>query len=254
MRQLVMILILVHSSSFGRNFKPDFIDKLNVSRLSDLKAGAISEKIRIDGIYTRDLDFGYSQSIISIIKWTPKKSVFFKYVVISKSDSILFGRLYREKVEFIELSQISNVVIKTNQLNDFLLKHNSFYKTNFTQNELINSISNLIMVGFSCGIGGNPNKEAMILKTLLSERDKEILTKWLKTPNIEIQFYAVTGLSYMEKNGEPLTDEQKMLMQHILNRDTKVYYCSGCIEYGPLRTAKQLIEMAEGQISYWINR
>jgi hypothetical protein len=79
-----------------------------------------------------------------------------------------------------------------------------------------------------CGVAGSPPAMRKELDTLLADKNQEVLTNWLKSPNVEKQVYAIDGFYQLKQNGYKQTGEQQKLIDVIKKKKGQINTCSGC--------------------------
>jgi|GEM_PF-3358367 hypothetical protein len=88
-----------------------------------------------------------------------------------------------------------------------------------------------IVYGAGCGIAGQDPDYRKTLNIYVAATSTSMLDKWMLSPTIEIQMYALDGFNQLVQKGYKLTKEEQRLIEIILNKSGYVNTCGGCI-YG----------------------
>ncbi|MCO4294322.1 hypothetical protein NF867_15780 [Solitalea sp. MAHUQ-68] len=181
----------------------------------------------------RNLDFGYRQIIHEFkFDYSTSKGSYYKggqIFLLVKNDSIVFGKVnqlhWRNTIEkSVEFS------VNTYSLTQYLEQHNTYYKCKLTQKMLQKDLSTIYFYSFACGDGSMTGpKESTKTLNWVSFKNKSALNKWLRSTNCELQAYAVDGLLTIKKNGDDLTSKEMEIIEHLLNRNSTIINCSGCL-------------------------
>ncbi|MNZ75869.1 hypothetical protein D3C78_943570 [compost metagenome] len=192
----------------------------------------------------RDFDFGYQQ-VVHDFDFTYSGSSYqsFQVFLLVKNDSIVFGKVnmigdnWRKKV--VEKDTLFSV--NPLLLNQYLHDHNVLYNTALSLKKLQAYITSDYFYSFACGDGSTtgPKESAKVLSWIEFE-NKQALNKWLRSANCELQAYAINGLLSIKKNGGSLTSEEERIIQHLLDRNSLVVNCSGCL-MGLVKPIQQLL-------------
>ncbi len=231
MKQSLIILTFLISISATAEPWDKLVNELTDSRtLTELKESKSDFYSRHDRTpLTRNLDFGYEHTVWEFDFVHGNYSTDFKISVISMNDSIVFGRLERlhwrgRTEESIEFSTIEK------ELENLVSQHNSFFSTNYEIDEFISELSEEYYYSLGCGETGSerPKEADKMLKWTKIENINK-LTKWLCSPNYELQAYAIDGLTRIEEAGNSLPDHVLTLIEHLRTRNSVVINCSGCL-------------------------
>ena len=196
--------------------------------------------------FKRNVDFGYKHVFhdFSYNYSTSTGSYYkdFRFYALVKNDTICFGRIeqlhWSNRVEKRVDFQRLNI-----RLSDYVKMHNNLYKTRIDTKDLINELTKMRYFSFCCGDGcSHKPKEAKKLLRFIKQRSIKKIKSWLTNPNPEIQAYAVWGLKNIEKKGYELTAHEKKNVNHLLERNTLIYNCAGCL-MGLQTPLKELIEI-----------
>lgn len=192
----------------------------------------------------RDLDFGYQQVIHDFnFTYSGSSSQPFQVFLLVKNDSIVFGKVYllgdswRKKVVEKDTSFSVNHLL----LNQYIHDHNALYNTNLSLKRFEEDITSDYFYSFACGDASTtgPKESAKVLSWIEFE-NKQALNKWLRSANCELQAYAINGLLRIKKNGGQLTSDEERVIQHILNRNSLIVHCAGCL-IGLVEPIQQLL-------------
>jgi hypothetical protein len=111
-----------------------------------------------------------------------------------------------------------------------LTQYNSFYDAYFRFPEFIKELTRDLYFSLGCGeTGGDLPPQAKQMVKWVEAGKIGKLVEWLKSPNFELQAYAVQGLMLIQKKGIQL--EQKVIdaIDHLKKRNSIILHCSGCI-------------------------
>tara|TARA_R110002051_G_scaffold269644_1_gene329859 strand:- start:245 stop:985 length:741 start_codon:yes stop_codon:yes gene_type:complete len=233
MRTLIIILSLIYIQSVnGQNNVTElksFIEKIE-------KADSILEKIKkasfqnldVIGVYSeldREIDFGFQQHRIKVL---PISGLDLKLNFISKNGVIIYGWISEYKSNSKKHQNIEPFKESADFLEQYLSKHNEFYKSDFDQLDFENQILSEYIVGFGCGFTGDEiSKESKQTLKYSENKNVDKLNEFLISIAPELQTLGTIGLLKIGK----ISDEQKKIIQHLKNRNSEVNTCAGCI-YG----------------------
>jgi len=169
-----------------------------------------------------EFDYDYSTSTGSYYQG-------FRFYAIVKNDSIIFGRLeqihWRGRVERrVDFKRLDN------KLSQCVDTYKDFYKTSLTNDSFIEELTKIRYFSFCCGdaCASKPREAKQIIRYVNSNRRKKI-DSWLINPNPEMQAYAIWGIKRLEKNGKRQTNFEKRIINHLMEKNTLIYNCSGCL-------------------------
>ena len=211
----------------------------NVEQLSNLKAVKF-ESLSIITTFDelkRKIDFGYEHHRILIMSWNGE----LKLNIISRDQKIKIVWLSEFNSSKEMHSNILTIVKDSIFLENYISKHNKFYQTKLTHSDFKNQTLEEIVVGFGCGeVGLDIPKESQRTLRLAKKRNRKELNKYLTSFSLELQTLGAIGLLKIGK----LSNEQKLIIEHLKKRNSVIYSCSGCL-YGIGETFSELIKYYE---------
>ena len=208
-------------------------DSIKIQNIKNTKFEKITDIQEYHHSVTRLLDFGLIESIYELrfsypfdIHYVKGRNVFiFLFYLHGKEvGKIIDYAQYKD-----EEKQISSKL--DSGINDYIVKHNLFYKTNYSQKKFIDDIITKNVYGDYCGYSGSKNDKMFDLE-LEKLSNVESYVNWMKSFNPEKQMWGYDQIQYLLRKEliELETDEQK-IFTHIKNRNTILETCSGC-EFG----------------------
>jgi hypothetical protein len=205
----------------------ELTDSKTLNELKEAKSNFYSRHDRTP--LTRSLDFGYEHTVWEFDFIHGNYSTDFKLSIISENDKIIFGKLerlhWRGRTE--ETYEFS--VLET-ELQNLVNEHNTFYTTEYEVDEFLKELNQDFYFSLGCGeTGSNRPKEADKMLKWAEKNNIKKLSKWLYSPNHELQAYAIDGLARIEESGKSIPDQQKMIIEHLRNRNSIVINCAGCL-------------------------
>ncbi|MBF0762586.1 hypothetical protein IR148_16225 [Dysgonomonas mossii] len=182
---------------------------------------------------TRDLDFGLKESILGLVSSFHKGNIgLSKYKMsdihlLTKNDSVIaiIGEIpnYKTSIYFNKI-----------EVNKYIRKHDSFYQTKTTVNDLRNDLLKDEYYGYICGeapvIYEIPQYNGLSFDNL---KNINQFRYWLRSYNPELQTYGVDALSYLykkkysDKNDEKVKQDRSII-KYIKQRNSILNTCSGC--------------------------
>lgn len=207
----------------------------NTEQVLNLKAVKFDslDMIEIFHDLNRKLDFGFEHQRISTMTWT--------------GDLILniISRKGRIKIIWISAFDSNNektkIIKDSGFLSTYISKHNELYKTEQTESDLKEQILAEYVVGFGCGLSGNQiSKESKKSIQWTKRKSERKLNNYLTSISPELQTLGAIGLLKIGK----LDSEQKRLIEHLKNRNSVIFSCSGCL-YGIGETFNERIDYYE---------
>jgi hypothetical protein len=85
-----------------------------------------------------------------------------------------------------------------------------------------------IVYGVRCGKAPRPPKYRKLMEALVASADTTTLNRWITSPNAEMQLYALEALGRSRDEGCELSNEQRRLMDVVLQKKGTIHYCYGC--------------------------
>tara|TARA_R100000306_G_C4375449_1_gene141762 strand:+ start:64 stop:801 length:738 start_codon:yes stop_codon:yes gene_type:complete len=240
---IILTLFIIQSIKGQSNLADlrNFLDKTeNVSELSNLK-NVKFDSLSILTTYTeldRKIDFGFTHIRILIM---PYSSWDLKLNLISKKGEIQIAWISEFDPSKNKLLKTVTVNKNSEFLSKYLIQHNEFYKTKLTESDFESQTINEYVVGFGCSIDGlDIPKESKKMLKLVKRKNRKELNKYLTSFSPELQTLGTIGLLKIGK----ITAEEKHLIDHLKNRNSVIFSCSGC-SYGIGETFSERIEYYE---------
>lgn len=242
MKYSLIILILLLSVSATAEPWDKLVNELTSKRtLTELKGAKAKFYSRHDRTpLTRSLDFEYEHTFWEFDFIHGNYSTNFRLHLITRNDSIIFGNLERlhwkgRVAESIKFS------INEFQLGNLVNNHNDFYSTSYSTDRFINELTTNYYFSLGCGDTGSsrPKEAEQMLKWAKSNNIKK-LSNWLRSPNYELQAYAIEGLTRIKEGGKTIPENLEDTVEHLLNRNSIVINCAGCL-MGLKTPIKQLL-------------
>jgi hypothetical protein len=231
MKQILLILIILISIS--ANAEP--LDKLvqeitSTQTLTELKIAKTKFYSRHNRTpLTRNMNFSYEHTLWEFEYVHGNYSTDFRLFVITRNDSIIFGRLeqlhWRGRTE-----KTYNFSINNNKLEDLVNHHNNFYLTSYSINKFIDDITQDYYFSLGCGETASyrPKEANKMIRWVESNNIKK-LSNWLRSPNYELQAYGIEGLIRIKENGKPIPENLEKIIKYLRDRNNVVVNCAGCL-------------------------
>ncbi|PZU90929.1 MAG: hypothetical protein DI529_01590 [Chryseobacterium sp.] len=240
-KKIFLLLILV---SFGNlycqkdNYEvakkefENFIFSSDSIKIQNIKNEKFKKIIDIQEYYhyvTRLLDFGLTESVYELR---------FMY----SSNHILKGRGVELHIFYLGEKEIGKIIDYSQYkdeekqisskfdsvINNYIVKHNHFYKTNYSQKNFIDDIITKNVYGDYCGYSGSKNEKMFDLE-LEKLNNVESYVNWMKSFNPEKQMWGYDQIQYLL--GKELIDleaDEQKIFTHIKSRNAIIQTCSGC--------------------------
>ncbi len=208
-------------------------DSIKIQNIKNEKFEKIIDIQEYHHSVTRLLDFGLTESVYELrfsypfdIHYVKGRNVF---IFLFYLDGKEVGKIVDYAQYKDEEKQISGKF--DSEINNYILKHNHFYKTNYSQKNFIDDIITKSVYGDYCGYSGSKNEEMFDLD-LEKLNNVESYVNWMKSFNPEKQMWGYDQIQYLlgKELIELETYEQK-IFDHIKNRNAIIETCSGC-EFG----------------------
>ncbi len=246
MRTLIIILSFIYVQSvYGQNNVTELkavLEKIEQSNSVEQKIKTADfQNLDIIGVYKeldRKIDFEFQQHRIVVM---PISGLDLKINFISKDGIIVYGLISEYKSANKKHLNIEVFKESSDFIEDYVSKHNKFYKSNFNQSDFEKQFLSEYIVGFGCGFAGDEiSKESN--ESLKYSKDKNIekLNAFLTSFSPELQTLGTIGLLKIGK----ISDEQNKIIKHLKNRNSNINSCAGCI-YGLEYPFKTMIKRYE---------
>ncbi|MDC6363490.1 MULTISPECIES: hypothetical protein [Flavobacteriaceae] len=217
--------IKLHLQSF------DYVQELK--SLRGKKFGSF-ETLVITDLLKRKLDFGYEHHRYILL---PVSGNELRLNILVKNDSIIHGWLSYFNSVKKRHSHISEFKSDPIVVEDYVHRHNKFYKSKLGVIDFQEQLIEEYLVGFGCGYTGRDTspktKESM---GWVKQRKKHKLNGNLISFSPELQTLGAMGLMSLNK----LNDEQNRIIQHLLQRNSVINSCLADI-YGMGETFSERI-------------
>ncbi len=216
----------------GQNYFTELkslLEKIENSDSVDQKIKSENFKnLDLIGVYVelnRKIDFDYEQHRIKVLHLSGQD---LKINFISKNGKIIYGWISEYDEDEEKHSKLTEFKRTIGFLENYTLKHNELYNSEFDQKVFEKQILAEYIVGFGCGFGGNETSLESEQSIYYSE-NKDIggLNELLKSFSPELQTLGTIGLLKIAK----VNNEQKIIIEHLKNRNSEINTCAGCI-YG----------------------
>jgi len=241
---LIILTLFIFQSIKGQNNLADLrnhIEKTeNVSKLSKLKTVTF-DSLSILTTFNeleRQIDFGFEHHRILVMPYSGWE---LKLNLISKNGKIQIAWI--SEFDSNKEKHMNTLTITKNSdfLKEYVKNHNKFYKNELTESDFEKQILNEYVVGFGCSINGlDIPKESKRMLKFVKRKSREKLNKYLTSFSPELQTLGTIGLLKIGK----ITAEQNRLIEHLKNRNSVIFSCSGC-SYGIEETFNERIEYYE---------
>lgn len=100
------------------------------------------------------------------------------------------------------------------------------YKTELNSPDLLND---KIVYGIICtNAGAEPEYRGKIM-ALLSKNNIIEIRKWLTSPNVEKQVYAIDAIKLLERNGRKITSDEYAIIKLVKSKKGNLNTCFGCV-------------------------
>ncbi|WP_298119604.1 hypothetical protein [Flavobacterium sp.] len=112
---------------------------------------------------------------------------------------------------------------------NFLFNRNSDYNSNKKINDIYDEISTTETFAMHCGDGSPTTDRGKLVYALVKNNNIKKLNLMLKNINCEIQAFGVEGFKILKEKGIVIPDEPTVLIENIINRNSELEICLGCI-------------------------
>lgn len=227
---LIILTFLISIAASGEPWDKMLLELTSSKTLGEIKQVRSKFYSRMDySPLTRTMDFGYENTVWEFDFINGAYSTNFKLSIISRNDSIVFGKIeqlhWRGNTE-----EISRFSVIERELENLVNSHNTFYSTNYKVVEFIDELMEDHYFSLGCGETGSDYPiESVKMQDWAKSNNIKKLRKWLTSPNFELQAYAVAGLSRIEETGSPIPEELTAIIEHLRNRNSAIINCSGCL-------------------------
>lgn len=226
---ITLILLISVSATAGpwNKLVNELTSKRTLTELKNAKAKFYSRQDRTP--LTRSLDFGYEHTSWEFNFIHGNYSTDFILHLITKNDSIVFGKLERLHWKG-RVSESIKFAIDEFHIRKLVNQHNRFYSTFYDTDKFINELTTNYYFSLGCGDteSHRPKEAEQMLKWAKSHSIKK-LSKWLRSPNYELQAYAIEGLTRIREDGKILPKNLDEIIEHLLGRNCLIINCSGCL-------------------------
>ena len=240
-RIFILLFISIFSNLFCQNSDFEkaksefekFIFSADSTKIQNIKNQKFENIIGIENYYhriTRSIDFKLSESIYELRFSYP----FEKRYVRGRGVKIHFYYFSGKQIGIIiDYDQYKNELKKVSSkfeynIQKFIDKHNSFYKTKFSINEFINDSLLNTVYGDYCGYSGEKYLTQYEIE-LENIENSDKYVEWMKSFNLEKQMWGYNQIQYLIKtNLIELEPEEEKIYNHIQQRNAIIETCSGC--------------------------
>ncbi len=206
-------------------------DSIKIQNIKNEKFEKIIDIQEYHHSVTRLLDFGLTESIYELrfsypfdIHYVKGRNVF---IFLFYLDGKEVGKIVDYAQYKDEAKQISSKF--NSEFINYILKHNSFYKTKTNEDDFLKDILNRKVYGDSCGYEMTRIKKIDDVETDKIENvDKYI--KWMESYNPELQMWGYSEIKkLLTKNLIELESDELKIYNHIKERNLVIETCSGCM-------------------------
>ena len=209
MRKILLILTIFVSTSANAEPWDKLVNQLTSTQtLTDLKSAKEQFYSRHDRTpLTRTLNFEYKFTVWEFDFIYGNYSTDFQLYVVTKNDSIIFGRLERLHWRG-RTRKVHKFSINESQLQNLVKQHNVFYSSSYSVNRFINELTEDSYFSLGCGeTASNKPMEAKRMLRWAKSRNVKKLSNWLKSPNYELQAYAIEGLTRIKEKDVSIPED-----------------------------------------------
>lgn len=233
MKYLVVGLALLLNSFARATPRENFIQELLACKNLDGIKAVHSKYIFLppESFSNRPFDFGYTYAVWECEFIDGNYFVDFRLTLILEEDSIVYGEIGQKKKNRYWVVQ-GYFPMHQQRIQNLLAQYNSFYDTNYRLPEFIKELMHDFYYSLGCGETGSdlPLQAKQMLRWVETGNLRK-LVEWVKSPNFELQAYAVEGLIRIRKKGIQLDKKVLEMIDHLKKRNSIILHCSGCI-YG----------------------
>ncbi|GEM_PF-3552348 len=232
MKHLLVILAIWLYNDARSSTREKFVQELLASKNLEGIKSVHSKYIYAppEPFLNRPMDFGFSYVVWECELIEGNTFWDFRLTLILKEDSIVYGELAkREKYRFWAVQ--GYFPTHHERIQELMVQYNSFYDTNYRFDEFNKVLAQDYYYSMGCGETGNdlPLQAKQMLRWVETGNIRK-LVEWIKSPNFELQAYAVEGVTRIQKKGIQLENKVLEIIDHLKGRNSIILHCAGCIQ------------------------
>ncbi len=242
---LFLLLFSVATTTFAQDEGARLTELCKNFSLQELEKGLnelqeqSTEEVKYKWLCTvnREIVDGYFEQVFELTKSVkhPEKEgtstlYFNKVKLVSKDTSIIYFQIteqqaVKEDGRWVPFDQYLAHDADLQEFDKLKITYIYTYRIDLDMEALF---EREIVYGTRCGYAGSEPLYRQKVNQLISTQDLQALIQWLKSPQVEIQLYAIDGILTLKEQGVYVEPWVLGLIETIGKKQGTAYTCSGC--------------------------
>lgn len=201
-------------------------DTALLMRLDSLRKTPGFSRSTVTTLFNRDIDFNLSHR--RVIIYTDMINFQVDIATANGRVMALAASIHNIAADAIKRQDVLQQTGDTAAITRYLASRNSFYQSHKKIPDFFAELQATEQFAFYCGDGSPKTEKGAYIEYLAHTNQLGALAEMLASIHCETQAYAVAGFD-MLKHKRKVTPQQKLIVQHIRERNSLVVTCAGCL-------------------------
>lgn len=232
---MLATLILIH---FGSIDFDEIAKRINqVDTYTELIA-LINDDLGYNGLESIiDRELGNNTQQTRLKFTTQEYGKYYHLSLVKKEDKLLYCVLSNYKKQH-------EIVFDESGIIEYLDYFNSIFKTSKSLQDFKLEIDCIVLFSDGCGFSGEPTKDWIKMEKFVQNKKVKGIRNYLNSLDVESQIYGIIGMYKLRKKGVKLSAKDQQTIDYLIERNSKVYTCMGCL-IGEVFDTKDLVKYYE---------